>query len=70
MENSLSLEIKILFYNVGNVATEEVVYMLEGLGMETGIDLTKLIDAGQYISTTLGRPTGSKVSRAVLSKKC
>ncbi|EFX74176.1 hypothetical protein DAPPUDRAFT_307444 [Daphnia pulex] len=54
----------------GNVASEEVVYMLHGLGMDTGIDLNKLIEAGQYMSTTLGRPTGSKVSRAVLSKKC
>lgn len=54
----------------GNVASEEVVYMLHGLGMDTGIDLNKLIEAGQYMSTTLGRPTGSKVSRALLSKKC
>ncbi len=54
----------------GNVATEEVVYMLRGLGIETGVDLDKLIDAGQFMSTALGRQTGSKVSRAILSKKC
>ena len=54
----------------GNVASEEVVYMLHGLGVNTGVDLNKLIDAGQYMSTTLGRTTGSKVSRAVSSKKC
>ena len=54
----------------GNVVSEEVVYMLHGLGVNTGVDLNKLIDAGQYMSTTLGRPTGSKVSRAVSSKKC
>lgn len=54
----------------GNVASEEVVYMLHGLGIETGVDLNKLIDAGQYMSVVLGRPSGSKVSRAMLSKKC
>lgn len=54
----------------GNVATEEVVYMLRGLGVDTGVDLEKLIDAGQFMSVALGRPTGSKVSRAILSKKC
>lgn len=54
----------------GNVASEEVVYMLHGLGVKTGVDLNKLIDAGQYISAALGRASGSKVSRAMLSKKC
>ena len=54
----------------GNVATEEVVYMLRGLGVDTGVDLEKLMDAGQFMSVALGRPTGSKVSRALLSKKC
>ena len=44
----------------GNVASEEVVYMLHGLGINTGVDLSKLIDAGQYMSNALGRPTGSK----------
>ena len=53
----------------GNVATEEVVYMLHGIGMQTGVDLDKLVDAGQFMSDALGRPTGSKVSRAMLSKK-
>jgi len=53
----------------GNVATEEIVYMLQGLGVETGIDLEKLIEAGQYISVALSRTTQSKVSRAILSKK-
>lgn len=54
----------------GNVATEEVVYMLRGMGVETGVDLDKLIDAGQFMSEALGRTTGSKVSRAILAKKC
>ncbi|MBV4454955.1 MULTISPECIES: hydroxymethylglutaryl-CoA lyase [Pseudomonas] len=48
----------------GNVATEDVVYLLDGLGIETGIDLQALIGAGQQISKVLGRPTGSRVARA------
>ena len=53
----------------GNVATEDVVFMLQGMGIETGIDLDKLIDAGQFISDFLGRPNGSRVARAVLAKR-
>ncbi|WP_372657413.1 hydroxymethylglutaryl-CoA lyase [Hydrogenophaga sp.] len=53
----------------GNVATEDVVYMLHGMGIETGIDLDQLIDAGAYISEQLGRPSGSRVARAVLAKR-
>jgi hydroxymethylglutaryl-CoA lyase len=49
----------------GNVATEDVVYMLHGMGIETGIDLDALVDAGQYISQQLGRPTSSRVGRAL-----
>ncbi|TVT89481.1 hydroxymethylglutaryl-CoA lyase [Pseudomonas sp. RGB] len=48
----------------GNVATEDVVYLLNGLGIDTGIDLQALILAGQQISSVLGRPTGSRVARA------
>jgi len=48
----------------GNVASEDLLYMLNGLGVETGVDLAKLIDAGNYISDFLGRPSGSKVARA------
>ncbi|MDU9392398.1 hydroxymethylglutaryl-CoA lyase [Pseudomonas japonica] len=48
----------------GNVASEDVLYMLQGLGIETGIDLEKLIEAGQRISLVLGRTTGSRVARA------
>jgi hydroxymethylglutaryl-CoA lyase len=48
----------------GNVASEDVLYMLDGLGIETGIDLDKLIHAGQRISQVLGRATGSRVARA------
>ena len=48
----------------GNVATEDVVYLLNGLGIDTGIDLQALILAGQQISGVLGRPTGSRVAKA------
>jgi hydroxymethylglutaryl-CoA lyase len=53
----------------GNVATEDVVFMLNGLGIETGIDLDKLVDAGAFISNVLGRPPVSRVARAVLAKR-
>lgn len=53
----------------GNVATEDVVYLLHGLGIQTGIDLDKLVDAGAFISQALGRPTASRVARATLSKR-
>jgi hydroxymethylglutaryl-CoA lyase len=53
----------------GNVATEDVVYMLNGLGIHTGVNLDKLLDAGQYISEFLGRKPASKVLQAKLSSK-
>ncbi|MBB4844602.1 hydroxymethylglutaryl-CoA lyase [Paucibacter oligotrophus] len=53
----------------GNVATEDVVFMLNGLGIETGVDLDKLVDAGAFISGVLGRPPVSRVARAVLAKR-
>ena len=49
----------------GNVATEDVVYMLNGLGIETGLDLAALIRAGNRICDTLGRASGSRVARAL-----
>lgn len=52
----------------GNVATEDVVYLLHELGIDTGIDLNKLINAGQLISTALGRTNGSKVAQAYLKR--
>ncbi|KAJ2463592.1 hypothetical protein GGI02_005205 [Coemansia sp. RSA 2322] len=52
----------------GNVATEDVVYMLEGNGFRTGVDLDKLARVGEWISGELGRPTGSRVARALLAK--
>ena len=53
----------------GNVATEDVVYMLHGMGIATGIDLDKLIDAGVYISDFLGRKPASRASTALLNKR-
>ena len=52
----------------GNVATEDVVYMLQGMDIDTGIDLNKLVDAGAYISAQLGRKSGSRVATALLAK--
>jgi len=48
----------------GNVASEDVVYMLEGMGIATGVDLPKLIETGQWLAAQLGRETGSKVGKA------
>ncbi len=48
----------------GNVASEDVVFMLQGLGLETGIDLESLIDTGRWLSSVLGRANGSKVGLA------
>ncbi|NUS37926.1 MAG: hydroxymethylglutaryl-CoA lyase [Lysobacter sp.] len=48
----------------GNVATEDVVYMLQGLGIDTGVDLDALIDTGRWLAALLGRDSGSKVGRA------
>ncbi|MCA0324434.1 MAG: hydroxymethylglutaryl-CoA lyase [Proteobacteria bacterium] len=53
----------------GNVSTEDLVYLLQGMGIDTGIDLDKLIDAGQYISDVLGRKPNSRVATAVLNKR-
>ena len=53
----------------GNVATEDVVFMLNGLGLETGIDIDKLVDAGAFISGVLGRPPVSRVAKALLAKR-
>lgn len=48
----------------GNVASEDVVYMLHGMGIDTGVDLDALSDTGRWLATVLGRETGSKVTRA------
>jgi hydroxymethylglutaryl-CoA lyase len=53
----------------GNVATEDVVYMMQGQGIETGIDLDKLVDAGLWISSFLKRKSSSKVGLAIAAKR-
>jgi len=53
----------------GNVATEDVVYMLHGLGIRTGIDLDKLVETGIWISAVLKREPGSKAGKAIAAKK-
>ena len=53
----------------GNVATEDVVYLLHGMGIATGIDLDALIDTGAWISAALGRPTQSRAARALLARR-
>lgn len=53
----------------GNVASEDLLYMLNGLGIETGVNLDTLIEAGNYISEILGRPSGSRVARARIDFK-
>ncbi|SDL31199.1 hydroxymethylglutaryl-CoA lyase [Pseudomonas indica] len=53
----------------GNVASEDVLYLLEGLGIRTGIDMDKLIDAGQRICQVLGKANGSRVARARLAQR-
>jgi hydroxymethylglutaryl-CoA lyase len=53
----------------GNVATEDVVYLLHGMGIDTGIDLEKLIDAGKFISDFLGRQPNSRAATALLNQR-
>ncbi len=53
----------------GNVATEDLVWLMEGLGIETGLDLDALVDCAAWISDVLGRAPASKVTRALLAKR-
>jgi hydroxymethylglutaryl-CoA lyase len=53
----------------GNVASEDVVFMLHGMGIETGIDLDALVDAGAFISEVLGRPPVSRAGKALLARR-
>ena len=53
----------------GNVATEDVVYLLHGMGIDTGIDLDALVDTAAWISEQLGRAPQSRVARALLAKR-
>ncbi len=49
----------------GNVASEDVIYMLDGMGIETGVDLPRLVEAGNFISAFLERPNASRVARTM-----
>ncbi len=54
----------------GNVATaEDVVYLLNSLGIETGVDLDQLVDIGDFISRAIGKPSASRAGRALLAKR-
>ncbi|HUH41333.1 MAG TPA: hydroxymethylglutaryl-CoA lyase [Castellaniella sp.] len=53
----------------GNVATEDVLYLMQGLGMDTGVDLDAVVDIGQWISNQLGRPPGSRAGNALAARK-
>ncbi len=53
----------------GNVASEDVVYMLRGLDIDTGIDLDGLVDAGAFVSGVIGRPPASRAARALLARR-
>ena len=53
----------------GNVATEDVVFMLHGMGIDTGLDLDALVDAGAFISRVLGRPPVSRAGKALLARR-
>jgi len=53
----------------GNVATEDVVYMLHGLGIRTGVDLDKVVDIGQWICAIIGKQPASKAGKALAAKK-
>jgi hydroxymethylglutaryl-CoA lyase len=53
----------------GNVATEDVLYLMQGLGIETGISLDAVVEAGQFISTHLGRQSSSRAGTAIASKR-
>jgi len=53
----------------GNVATEDVIYLLDGLGIETGVDLARVFEAGRFICGALGREPSSKVAKALAAKR-
>lgn len=53
----------------GNVATEDVLFLMDGLGIHTGINLEEVVSIGDFISNAIGIPNGSRVGRAILSKK-
>ncbi|KND54821.1 Hydroxymethylglutaryl-CoA lyase [Candidatus Paraburkholderia kirkii] len=53
----------------GNVATEDVVYLMNGLGIETGVDLDQLVEIGDFISRAIGKPSSSRAGKTILTKR-
>ena len=53
----------------GNVASEDLVWLLQGLGIACGVDLERLVDTAAWISAQLGRPPASRVARALLARR-
>jgi len=53
----------------GNVATEDVLYMMDGLGVDTGVDLDEVVDIGMWISASIGRKTSSRAGNALAARK-
>jgi hydroxymethylglutaryl-CoA lyase len=53
----------------GNVATEDVVYLLNGMGIETGVDLDRLVEIGQWICGVLGKEPATRAGRALAAKR-
>ena len=66
---SLSLQCPYAKGASGNVATEEVVYMLNGMGLDCGIDMVKLMDAAEFICSAIGRPPQSKIGQMEKAKR-
>lgn len=54
----------------GNLSTEDLVYLLEGMGIKTGVDLNRLVEAGLYVQQQLGKPLPSRVLKAKSSGVC
>jgi hydroxymethylglutaryl-CoA lyase len=52
----------------GNISTEDIIFALHGMGYETGVDLAKLAETGEWISEQLGRPNISRAGRATIAK--
>jgi hydroxymethylglutaryl-CoA lyase len=53
----------------GNVATEDVLYLMQGMGIETGVDLSQVVEIGDFISKAIGRPNASRAGKALLAQK-
>ena len=69
MYGACSIAVNLLYAGAGNVATEDVVYMLNGFGIRHGVDLDKLVDASAFICGALQRDTMANVSKATLAAR-